>query len=112
MLNLRLHLRPAAGKMTIGRASCKSTQPCTLRVGGLVSGQIATAAGLRPGIRGVAPSRLRLAPGRSASLTTALPKDFRDSPDGTRISVAVQWQTGAERGGGRQSILLSGALRP
>jgi hypothetical protein len=53
-----------------------------------------------------------LAPGRSASLTTALPKDFRDSPDGTRISVAVQWQTGAERGGGRQSILLSGALRP
>jgi len=45
-------------------------------------------------------------------LTTALPIELRGSTDGTRISVAVQWQTGMERGGGRQSILLSGALRP
>jgi hypothetical protein len=52
-----------------------------------------------------------LAPGHSATLTTALPVELRGSTDGTRISVAVQWQTGAERGGGRHSILLSGALR-
>jgi hypothetical protein len=110
-LSLRSHSRPTAGKMTIGRASCKSTEPCTLRVGGLVSGRIATRAGLRPGIRGVAPYRLTLAPGTSAALTTALPVELRGTTDGTRISVAVQWQTGAERGGGRHSILVGGAPR-
>jgi hypothetical protein len=111
-LSLRSHSHPKAGKMTIGRATCKSTEPCTLRVGGLVSGRIATRGGLRPGIRGVAPYRITLAPGTSSVLTTALPIELRGSTDGTRISVAVQWQTGAERGGGRQSILLGGALRP
>jgi len=108
-LSLRSHSHPAAGKMTIGRARCKSTEPCTLRVGGLVSGRIATAAGLRPGIRGVAPYRLTLAPGTSAAITTALPSPLRGYADGTRLSVAVQWQTGAERGGGRHSILIRGA---
>jgi hypothetical protein len=110
-LSLRSHASPTAGKMTIGRASCKSTQPCTLRVGGLVSGRIATGAGLRPGIRGVAPYQLTLAPGTSAAITTALPIELRGHPDGTRLSVAVQWQTGSERGGRRHSILLGGALR-
>jgi hypothetical protein len=110
-LSLRSQSRPAAGKMTIGRASCKSTEPCTLRVGGLVSGRIATRDGLQPGIRGVAPYRLTLAPGTSAELTTTLPIELRGSADGTRISVAVQWQTGADRGGGRHSILLGGARR-
>jgi hypothetical protein len=110
-LSLRSHSSPKAAKMTIGRASCKSTEPCTLRVGGLVSGRIATRDGLQPGIRGVAPYRLTLAPGTSAELTTTLPIELRGSADGTRISVAVQWQTGTDRGGGRHSILLSGALR-
>jgi hypothetical protein len=110
-LSLRSHASPTAGKMTIGRATCKSTEPCTLRVGGLVSGRIATGARLRPGIRGVAPYQLTLAPGTSAAITTALPIELRDHPDGTRLSVAVQWQTGAERGGARHSILVGGALR-
>jgi hypothetical protein len=110
-LSLNSHPLPAAGKVTIGRANCESTEPCTLRVGGLVSGRIATRAGLRPGIRGVAPTRLTLAPGTSAPITTSLPTRLRGYGDGTRLSVAVQWQTGAERGGGRRSILLGGALR-
>jgi hypothetical protein len=107
-LSLRPHPRPAAGKVTIGRARCESTDPCTLRVGGLASGRIATGAGLRPGIRGVAPSLLRLAPGADAPITAAVPRALRGYADGTRLSIAVQWQTGPDRGVGHRSILLRG----
>jgi hypothetical protein len=105
-LKLRSHPRPTAGKVTVGRARCDSTEPCTIRIGGLASGRIPTGAGLRPGIRGVAPALLTLAPGTSAPITTALPTDLRGYADGTRLSIAVQWQTGGDRGAGHHSILL------
>jgi hypothetical protein len=110
-LSLRSHPSPTGGKVTIGRARCESTEPCILRIGGLASGRIATGLGLRPGIRGVAPSRLTLAPGTSTAITTALPREFRASPVGARLSVALQWRTGAQRGGDRHSFLLGGGLR-
>jgi hypothetical protein len=104
-LSLRSHPSPAGGKVTIGRARCESTEPCTLRIGGLASGRIATGVGLRPGLRGVTPTRLILAPGTSAPVTTALPREFRRS-GGARLSVALQWQTGTEHGSRRHSFLL------
>lgn len=110
-LTLRAHPRATAGKVTIGRARCESTEPCTVRIGGLASGRVATGAGLRPGIRGVAPTQLTLAPGQSAPITTALPREFRGITTGARLSVAFQWRTGAQHGGGRHSFLLGGGLR-
>jgi hypothetical protein len=107
-LRLLPHPRPAAGRVTIGRARCESIVPCTLKVGGLASGPFATGAGLRPGIRGIAVSRLTLAPGASAPITTAVPTGFRH---GTKLSIGLRWQTGGAHGGGRHSILLGGALR-
>ena len=110
-LSLRSHPRPAAGKVILGRARCESTEPCTVRIGGLASGRIATGLGLRPSIRGVAPSQLTLAPGTSAAITTALPREFRAGAVGARLSVALQWRTGAQHGGGRHSFLLGAELR-
>jgi hypothetical protein len=104
-LNLFSHPHPSAGKVTVGRARCESSEPCTLRIGGLASGRIAMGAGLRPALRGVTPTRLILAPGTSAPITTVLPREFRRS-GGARLSVALQWQTGADHGGGRHSFLL------
>src|SRR4029077_19387215 len=73
VLVLRTQLRAATGRATIGRARCESTEPCALRDGGLDSGTIATAAGLRPANRGIGVTRLTLAPGTSAAITTVLP---------------------------------------
>lgn len=110
-LSLRSHPRAAGGKVTIGRARCESTEPCTLRIGGLASGRIATGAGLRPSFRGVTPTRVTLAPGTSAAIATALPHEFRADAAGARLSVALQWRTGAQHGGARRNFLLSGELR-
>lgn len=104
-LKLFNHPHPRAGKVTVGRARCESSEPCTLRIGGLASGRIALGAGLRPALRGVTPTRLILAPGTSAPITTTLPREFRRA-GAARLSVAVQWQTGADHGGGRHSFLL------
>jgi hypothetical protein len=105
-LSLRSHPSLAGGKVTIGRARCESSEPCTLRIGGLASGRIATGAGGRPGIRGLAPSRLTLAPGASAPIITAMPREFRAGAGRARLSVAMRWRTGGEHGGGRHSFLL------
>jgi hypothetical protein len=103
-LSLLRSPRPISGRVTIGRARCDSAMPCELRIGGLASGQIVTKGGLRPAIRGVTVTRLTLAPGASTPITTALPPELRGRPG--RISVAVQWWTGTERGGGRHSIAV------
>ena len=98
-LVLRSHPRPAAGKVTIGRARCESSMPCTLRV---------AVRGKRGGVRAF---RLALAPGAGVAVTTALPRGLRAKAGGSRLSVAVRWWTGSQRGGERQSLMLSGALR-
>jgi hypothetical protein len=97
-LDLHLRPRPAAGGMTIGRARCASRAPCVVRLSGLAAGPIATASGRRTGVRPLPVTRLKLEPGRSAAITTALPPEFRKASPGARLQISLHWRTGSERG--------------
>jgi hypothetical protein len=105
-LKLNLRTRPASGRVVIGRARCASSRPCLLKVGGLVSGQIATASGRRAGVRGLAVRQLKLAPGASTTVTTVLPYGFGDPAAMATLRVFLHWQTGPERGAAARSFRL------
>ncbi|MGH2938871.1 MAG: choice-of-anchor D domain-containing protein [Solirubrobacterales bacterium] len=96
--DLKLRTGSTAGGVTIGRARCASSAPCVVRLSGLVSGQIAMASGRGSGVRGLPVSRLKLAPGESAAITTALPAGFRGSSPGARLQISLHWKTGSARG--------------
>ena len=67
VLSLMRKPRAAAGKVSLGRARCESSAPCTIRLNGLASGRLATVAGPRPALRPLTVTRLRLAPGASVA---------------------------------------------
>jgi hypothetical protein len=96
--------RAAGGKVTYGRARCESSEPCQVRLSGLASGRVDTAAGPRSGVRPLSVTHLRLAPGASAALTAVLPPELGDSPAGARLSVFVHWRTGSERGAASRGV--------
>jgi hypothetical protein len=110
-LNLTSHPRGAGGKVTIGRARCESSEPCVIRLGGLVSGPIATASGPRALVRSVPESRLKVAAGASALVTTALPQEFRDPSAGATLRISLHWRTGSERGATSRGFRLARYLR-
>ncbi len=105
---LRLMRNPpaAAGKVSLGRARCESSAPCTIRLNGLASGRLATAVGSRPALRPLAVTRLQLAPGASVALTAALPAEFRGSPADARLSVVVHWRTDTEHGAASRGVAV------
>jgi hypothetical protein len=105
-----LRQRPslAGGAVRIGRARCASSEPCVLTVNGLVSGRIATASGPRTGVRGLGLSQLKLAPGASAVITTALPQAFRNSARAARLQISLRWRTGGDRGAAGRGFQIGG----
>jgi hypothetical protein len=108
-VDLALHARPKAGKVTIGRASCDSSEPCAIKVSGLVTGQVAVGNGLRPAVRGVGVSKLKLAAGESVAITIVLPSDFRGASSNVRLRIALRWQTGSARGATDRGLVLGAA---
>jgi hypothetical protein len=109
-VGLRLRSNPGAagGIVTIGRARCESSEPCAIKLGGLLLGQLSTAYGLRPGIRPLSASRLSVPAGGSAPIRVSLPPDFRGSSAGARLTVSLRWRTGPERGSASRGFRLSG----
>lgn len=103
-LSLRSRPRLTRAEATIGRARCESSKACVVRVSGLVTGRLATAA--RPAVRGVPVALLRLAPGESAPIGAALPPEFRGAGAGSTLRVVLQWQTGPERGAAARAFRL------
>jgi hypothetical protein len=106
VLSLMRNPRAAAGRVSLGRARCESTAPCTIRLNGLASGRLATAAGPRPALRPLTVTRLRLAPGASVALTAALPAELRGSPSDARLSVVVHWRTGSQHGAASRGVAV------
>jgi hypothetical protein len=106
VLSLMRNPRAMAGKVSLGRARCESSAPCTIRLNGLASGRIATVAGPRPGLRPLTVTRLRLAPGASVALTAALPLELRGSPSDARLSVFVHWRTGSQHGAASRGVAV------
>ena len=104
--NLDLRPGPVAGGVTVGRARCASSEPCVVRLRGLISGQIANRSGRRTTVRGLPPSRLTLAPGESAAITTALSPEFRNPSPRSRLQISLRWRTGSFRGAGGKSFRL------
>ncbi len=98
--------RAAAGKVSLGRARCESSAPCTIRLNGLASGRLATVAGPRPALRPLTVTRLHLAPGASVALTAALPPEFRASPADARLSVVVHWRTDTQHGAASRGVAV------
>jgi len=108
VVSLKTHGRPAAGKVTIGRVRCESSETCVIKVSGLASGRIATKAGERPGMRPLAVAQVRLAPSTSASITSALPPEFRHLTTAARLQISLRWRTGSESGAVTRTFLLGG----
>ena len=104
-LDLMSRPRPTAGGVAIGRARCASSVPCVLKLNGLVFGQVATPTGRRAGVRGLPMSQLKLAPGASVAVTTALPQGFASSSR-ARLQISLHWQTGSKRGAAGRSFRL------
>jgi hypothetical protein len=92
------HPRSTGGSVTIGRAYCRSSAECVIRLSGSISGRAAGRSRLRPTVRGVAVSTIRLAAGTSGALTTRLPTGFRAAPAGAGLRITVNWWTGQESG--------------
>jgi hypothetical protein len=109
VLALRPHPRPAAGKVRLGRARCQSSGPCVVSLSGLAVGPLAITSGLRPGVRPLGPSQVRLPAGASIALTVALPPELRASAGVVRLRIALHWRTGPDRGDSSHGILLSSA---
>jgi hypothetical protein len=106
VLNLMRNPRAAAGRVWLGRARCESSAPCTIRLNGLASGRLTTAAVPRSGLRPLTVTRLRLAPGASVALTAALPAELRGSLADARLSVFVHWRTGSEHGAASRGVAV------
>ncbi|MCW2979663.1 MAG: choice-of-anchor protein [Solirubrobacterales bacterium] len=106
VLSLMRNPRAAAGKVSLGRARCESSSPCTIRLNGLASGRIATVAGPRPALRPLTVTRLRLAPSASVALTAALPAELRGSPSDARLTVVVHWRTGSAHGAASRGVAV------
>jgi hypothetical protein len=106
VLSLMRNPRAVAGKVSLGRARCESSAPCTIRLNGLASGRLATVAGPRPALRPLTVTRLRLAPGASVALTAALPAELRGSPSDARLSVVVHWRTGSQHGAASRGVAV------
>jgi hypothetical protein len=112
IVSLTANPRAAGGKVTYGRARCESSEPCQVRLNGLASGQVDTAAGPRSGVRPLSVTHLRLVPGASAALSAALPPELRDSTSGARLSVFVHWRTGSERGAASRGVSVTAPAAP
>jgi hypothetical protein len=106
VLSLMRKPRAAAGKVSLGRARCESSAPCTIRLNGLASGRLDTAAGPRPALRPLPVTRLQLAPGASVALTAALPAELRGSIADARLSVVVHWRTGSRHGAASRGVAV------
>lgn len=96
-LELKPRPRPAGAGVTLGRARCASSEPCVVRLTGFVSGHTS---------RGLRASSLRLAPGASAAVTTALPRELRTPSARATLRISLRWRTGEERGAADRSIRL------
>ena len=112
LLSLMRKPRAMAGKVSLGRARCESTAPCTIRLNGLASGRLATVAGPRPALRPLMVTRLRLAPGASVALTAALPAPLRGSLADARLSVVVHWRTGSQHGAASRGVAVRERAAP
>jgi hypothetical protein len=106
VLSLMRNPHAMAGKVSLGRARCESTVPCTIRLNGLASGRLATVAGPRAALRPLTVTRLRLAPGASVALTAALPLELRRSPSAARLTVVVHWRTGSAHGAASRGVAV------
>jgi hypothetical protein len=106
VLSLLRKPRAAAGKVSLGRARCESSAPCTIRLNGLASGRLATGAGPRPALRPLTVTHLRLAPGASVALTAALPAELRGSIADARVTVVVHWRTGPQHGAASRGVAV------
>jgi hypothetical protein len=106
VLSLMRNPRAVAGKVSLGRARCESSAPCTIRLNGFASGRLDTVAGPRPALRPLTVALLRLAPGASVALTAALPAELRGSIPYTRLSVVVHWRTGSRHGAASRGVAV------
>jgi hypothetical protein len=112
VLRLMRNPRATAGKVSVGRARCESSAPCTIRLNGLASGRLATAAGPRSGLRALTVTRRRLAPGASVALTAALPPELRGSLADPRMSVFIHWRTGSQHGAASRGVAVRVSATP
>lgn len=98
-LSLRSRPGPPAGKVTLGRARCESSEACTIRVRGLAIAHLPTSTGSRPVVRRVPVATLTLRPGGTAPIVVAVPPGLRKGAADPDVRVSLRWRTGPERGG-------------
>ncbi|MBS1894636.1 MAG: choice-of-anchor D domain-containing protein [Actinobacteria bacterium] len=106
-LSLRTRPGPAAGKVTLGRARCESSEVCTIRVRALAIAHLTTLTGSRPVVRRVPVATLSLTPGGSAPIVVAVPPELRKAAADPDVRVSLRWRTGPERGGTFRAYRLS-----
>ena len=121
VLSLMRNPRAAAGKVSLGRARCESTAPCTIRLNGLASGRLATVAGPRPALRPLTVTRLRLGSRRERRAhrrpAGGAPRHpFRRAIERLRpLAHRFAARRGEPRGGGQgagSSVSPAGPVRP